>query len=42
MIEEYHTTEELVSQFLRKLEERVKWNSQNALHRQVKEFKPTL
>ena len=43
MIEKYQTTEELVAQFLRKLEEQVKSNSaKNPLHWENKEYKPTL
>lgn len=43
MIEKYQTTEELVAQFLKKLEDRVKWNRvNNPLPWENKEFKTTL
>ncbi len=43
MIEKYQTTEELVAQFLKKLEERVKSNStRNPLQWENKEYTPTL
>jgi hypothetical protein len=43
MIEKYQTTQELVTQFLKKLEEQVKRNSaNNPLQFENKEYKPTL